>query len=66
MNPFELRYSLLSDARNTLFEQWHAARELEESRARAEGRAPNTIPAPTAAQIKAYATDLYEFVTKRD
>ena len=66
MNPFELRYSLLSDARNTLFEQWHAAMNLEEIRANAENRAPNAIPAPTAAEIKAYATDLYEFVSKRD
>jgi len=66
MNPFELRYSLLSDARNTLFEQWHAAMALEEKCADAENRTPVAIPAPTPAQIKAYATDLYEFVTKRD
>ena len=66
MNPFELRYALLTDARNTLFEQWHAKRDLETLRASVENRAPNDIEAPTASEIKAYATDLYTFVSKRD
>ena len=55
MNPFELRYQVLTDAKDMMYEQWHANRD--------KGK---FYPAPTAKEIKELAAELYEFVSKRD
>ncbi|MBP04574.1 MAG: hypothetical protein CMA72_07330 [Euryarchaeota archaeon] len=55
MNPFELRYQVLRDAKDMMYEQWHANRDKS-----------TFDTAPTAKEIKDLAAELYEFVSKRD
>lgn len=62
MSPYELRFNLLRDAQNMLYQQWHSRFNLEEKIATAEGRTMRDIPPPTADEIKALAKNLYEFV----
>lgn len=62
---YEIRHALLSEAKEMLHEQWHAAREIELATATFENRPPKTIPAPTIADIKSAAESLYEFVQKK-
>jgi len=62
MSPYELRFNLLRDAQNMLYQQWHSKFNLEERIAAAEGRTMKDIPPPTADEIKALAKNLYEFV----
>lgn len=62
MNPYELRYSLLRDAKDMLTNQWIQDFEYEMRLAEAEGRKPNSVPHFTAEDIKNLATELYEFV----
>jgi hypothetical protein len=64
---YEIRYSLLNDARHMLYEKWHQDIELIR-RNHDIDRKPiiESMPAPpTAAQIKALAEELYEFVQRR-
>jgi hypothetical protein len=63
---YDIRYNILNDARSTLFEQWH--RECDRIRRNADlgQRQLEPLPsAPTAAQIKALAEELYEFVQRK-
>ncbi len=62
MNPYELRYSLLRDAKDMLTNRWHQDFEYEMRLSEAEQRKPNSIPHFTAEDIKSLATELYEFV----
>jgi len=62
MNPYELRFNLLRDAQNMLYQNWHSKFQLEEKIAHAEGRTMREIPPPSAEEIKALATSLYAFV----
>lgn len=62
MTPYELRYNLLRDAQNMLYQSWHSKFEVEERVATAEGRPMKCTPPPTADEIKALAKNLYEFV----
>ena len=66
MNGFELRYSLLQDARAILHEEWRNKCDVEFQSADRESRAPKVVSPPTARQIKELAMDLYEFVQKKD
>lgn len=67
MNPFEMRYKILIEARTHLFEQWEADINLAKERNQ-PGWADHLRDKrrPTTAEIKAYATELYEFVSRRD
>jgi hypothetical protein len=62
---YEIRHALLSEAKDMLYEEWHAARDVEQQRAERENRAPNPIPAPSVQDIKATAESLYEFVQNK-
>ena len=62
MNPYELRYSLLRDAKDMLTQRWHQDFEYEMRLAEAEDRKPKSIPHFTSEDIKQLATELYEFV----
>ena len=62
MNPYELRYSLLRDAKDMLTQRWHQDFEYEMRLAEAEDRKPESIPHFTSEDIKQLATELYEFV----
>ena len=64
-NGYETRHALLTQAREMLSEQWHAAMEVERASAERENRNPVLIPAPTVDEIKATAESLYEFVQKK-
>jgi len=63
---YDIRYSLLNDAKSMLFDKWH--RECDRIRRNADlgQRQLEPLPAePTAAEIKALAEDLYEFVQRK-
>lgn len=62
---YEIRYALLSEAREMLYEEWYAAMEVELGTATFENRPPKAIPAPSLFDIKAAAESLYEFVQKK-
>ncbi len=63
---YEIRHSLLNEAREMLFTTWH--QECDRARRNADlgQRQLEPLPsAPTAADIKALAEDLYEFVQRK-
>ena len=63
---YEIRYSLLNDARNMLYEKWHQDIELIRRNHDIDRKPIESMPnPPTAAQIKALAEELYEFVQRR-
>lgn len=63
---YDIRYNLLNDAKNMLFEQWHEeCSTLRHNAAVAQLPLPSYPPVPTAAQIKALAEELYEFVQRK-
>jgi hypothetical protein len=62
---YEIRHALLSEAKDMLYEQWHAARDSEMQTASLENRPPKHLPAPSIDDIKAAAESLYEFVQKK-
>jgi hypothetical protein len=62
---YEIRHALLTQAREMLSEQWHAAMEVERTSAERENRNPALIEPPSVEQIKATAESLYEFVQKK-
>lgn len=66
MNGFELRYSLLQDARSILYDEWRNKCDVEFQSANRENRSPSAVDPPTSRQIKELAMDLYEFVQKKD
>lgn len=63
---YDIRYNLLSDARNMLYEKWNREIEVVRYNAGVKNEALGAVPAaPTAAEIKALAEDLYEFVQRK-
>ena len=62
MNPYELRYSLLRDAKDMLTNRWHQDFEYEMRLAEVEKRKPNPTPHFTAEEVRRLAAELYEFV----
>ena len=63
---YDIRYSLLNDAKNMLFEKWHHEVETHRYNATSKNEVMGQLPAsPTAAEIKALAEDLYEFVQRK-
>ena len=62
---YEIRHALLSQAKDMLYEQWHAEMDVERARATMENRAPKPIAAPSLFDIKNAAESLYEFVQKK-
>jgi hypothetical protein len=63
---YEIRYSILNDARHMLYEKWHQDIEHIRRNQDVTKLAPAEMPPPpTAAQIKALAEELYEFVQRR-
>jgi hypothetical protein len=63
---YDIRYSLLNDAKGMLFEKWHRDVETIRHNASIRNSAVETLPAPpTAAEIKALAEELYEFVQRK-
>lgn len=70
-NPYEMRFSMLSQAQALLTEQyhtevanlkeqWYADKELDQ-----EVAFPELPPFPTYAEIEKLATEMNEFVSKR-
>lgn len=64
-NGYEIRHSLLSEAKDMLLERWHAAMDVERISAERENRNPTLIEPPSVEQIKATAESLYDFVQKK-
>lgn len=62
---YDIRYNILAQAKDMLFEKWHKAMDLEEIAADLEKRPPKLIPPPTVDEIKATAESLYDFVQKK-
>jgi len=63
---YDIRYSLLNDARGMLFEKWHQDIATARHNAGVKNEQISNLPElPTAAQIKALADDLYEFVQRK-
>ena len=63
---YEIRYNLLNDAKGILFEKWHEECSRVRRNADLGQRQLEPLPAaPTVAEIKALAEDLYEFVQRK-
>lgn len=63
---YDIRYNLLNDAKNMLFEQWHEQCSTLRRNADLAQQPLGEFPAaPTSAEIKALAEDLYEFVQRK-
>ena len=63
---YEIRHSLLNEAKDILFEKWHQECEVLKRNADLGQRKLDPYPpAPTAAEIKALAEELYEFVQRK-
>lgn len=62
---YEIRWSILQEAKNLLTEQHHLKQENENNKAAHEDRAPELVPAPTVREIKALAEELYDFVQRK-
>lgn len=63
---YEIRHSLLNEARETLYENWRSACEVIRRNADLANQPLSGFPPPpTAAEIKALAEDLYEFVQRK-
>lgn len=63
---YDIRYNLLNDAKNILFEKWHEECSRIRRNADLGQRQLEPLPeAPSAAAIKALAEDLYEFVQRK-
>jgi hypothetical protein len=63
---YDIRYSLLNDAKNMLFEKWNQEVNALRYDANSKQSVIGQLPAsPTAAEIKALAEDLYEFVQRK-
>lgn len=63
---YEIRHSLLNEARETLYENWRSACEVIRHNADLVHQPIDEFPPPpTAAEIKALAEDLYEFVQRK-
>ena len=63
---YDIRYNLLNDAKGILFEKWHQECDVLRRNADLGQRQLESYPpAPTAAEIKALAEELYEFVQRK-
>jgi hypothetical protein len=63
---YDIRYNILNDAKNILFEKWHEQCSLLKRNADLErSQLEPYPPAPSAAEIKALAEELYEFVQRK-
>jgi hypothetical protein len=63
---YEIRHSLLNEAKGILFEKWHQECDRMRRNADLGQRQLEPLPeAPTVADIKALAEDLYEFVQRK-
>lgn len=65
-NPYELRYSIISDARDVYMNQYHSRVENERLAAQQEGRPVKEIPLPSFEEIQALAQKYYDFVKCKD
>jgi len=64
-NGYDIRYNILNDAKSILFEKWHEQCSFLKRNADLERRLLEPVPGPTAAEIKALAEELYEFVQRK-
>jgi hypothetical protein len=63
---YEIRYSLLNDAKKMLYEKWTSDVEIIRFNAVVSNKTIDEIPAPPSAEdIKALAQTLYEFVQQK-
>ena len=63
---YDIRYNLLNEAKNILFEKWHQECNRIRRNADLGQRQLEPLPAgPTVTEIKALAEDLYEFVQRK-
>jgi hypothetical protein len=63
---YDIRWGVLKDSKDMLYEQWRMCCDVEFRRADVENRAPLPIPAPTSDDITKLAEKLYSFVKKKD
>ena len=63
---YEIRHSLLNEAKSILFEKWHQECDRMRRNADLGQRQLEPLPdAPTVEEIKALAENLYEFVQRK-
>ena len=65
-NGYEIRHGLLSEARDTLMQEWHQKWDVELRTAEREDRAPTTIDLPSTGEILKLATEWYDFVQTKE
>ena len=63
---YDIRYGVLKDAKDMLYEQWRMNCEMEFRRSDIESRAPMPVTAPNSDDIVKLADSLYAFVKKKD
>lgn len=64
-NGYEIRQTLLMQANHILMEAWKSECEVARFNASLSSTKVENIAPPTAAQIKALAEELYEFVQRK-
>jgi hypothetical protein len=63
---YEIRHSLLNEAKIMLFDQWHQECDrLRRNAELAQTQLEQWPDAPSASEIKALAEELYEFVQRK-
>lgn len=63
---YDIRYNVLRDAKDMLYEQWRMHCDMEFRRSDFENRSPTPVVAPTSEDIVKLADSLYAFVKKKD
>lgn len=63
---YEIRYNLLNDAKNMLYEKWNRDVEVVKFNAASSKKIIEDLPLPPSAEeIKALAQSLYDFVQQK-
>lgn len=61
-SPLEIRFSILTEARNLLYRHWEEKVYVEKATANFENRPPKVVPPPTIRKIMKVAEELYGFM----
>jgi len=64
-NGYETRTTLLLEAKEMLYQNWHGEREMEMRSAQAGNREPRHIAPPDIKDILALAEKMNEFVSRK-
>lgn len=65
-NGYEIRHALMNEARDLLMQGWHQKVDVESRAAQYENRVPREIPIPSVEDISKVASEMYQFVQRKD